>query len=99
MTLQRSNGVRHSSESISRYLNDFARIVVLSDKGHTLNEMRIITGHSEQLIKQYLELKETLISDESIIRLEQLTARLSAEKKNDTERNTVIPEEHHGLIR
>ena len=90
---------RHSSESISRYLNDFARIVVLSDKGHTLNEMRIITGHSEQLIKQYLDLKNTLTADESLSRLEQLTARLCADKKNDVEGNPVIPEEGCGVIR
>ena len=72
---------RHSSESISRYLKDFARIVVLKEKGHTLNEMRIIVGHSEHLINQYLELQENLTCDESTTRIEQLTARLNIGKK------------------
>ena len=75
---------RHSSESISRYLIDFARIAVLDEKGHTLNDMRIITGHSEHLIKQYLELKNALDTEESAARMEQLTAGLNSRKKNES---------------
>ena len=74
---------RHSNSSISRYLNDFARIAVLDDMGHTLNEMRIITRHSEHLIKQYIELKRTLDTEESAVRMQQLTAHLGASKKNE----------------
>jgi len=90
---------RHSSESISRYLIDFARIAVLSDKGHTMNEMRIITRHSEHLIKQYIDLKQTLTSDESAARMEQLTARLNRRKKNERNPNLLMPEQNGEVIR
>ena len=90
---------RHSSESISRYLNDFARIAVLSDKGHTMNEMRIITRHSEHLIKQYIDLKEALTSEESAARMEQLTARLNRRKKNEMNPNLPMLEQNGGGIR
>lgn len=79
---------RHSSESISRYLNDFARIAVLEGKGHTLNEMRIITSHSEHLIKDYLELKKRLTTKESEVRMNQLMARFDTRKKNSTDQET-----------
>lgn len=90
---------RHSSESISRYLNDFARIAVLSDKGHTMNEMRIITRHSEHLIKQYIDLKKALTTDESTARMEQLTARLNTGKKNEMNINPQMAEQNGGGIR
>ena len=43
--------------------------------------------------------RKTLTADESTARLEQLTARLCADKKNDTEENPVILEEDCGVIR
>ena len=90
---------RHSSESISRDLNDFARIAVLSDKEHTMNEMRIITRHSEHLIKQYIDLKESLTSDESAARMAQLTASLNTGKKNEIGTNPQMPKQNGGGIR
>jgi len=89
---------RHSSESISRYLNDFARVAVLEDKGHTLNEMRIITGHSEHLIKDYLELKTKLTSKESEVRMNQLMARFDTRKKNSTDQETTEMVQNGGGI-
>ena len=84
---------RHSSESISRYLNDFARVVVLDDHEHTINEIRIITGHSERLIKEYLELKSSLDSEETKARMNQLTARFDrGKKKGSPEDNSVYSE-------
>ena len=72
---------RHSSESISRYLNDFARVACLDEREHTLKEIRIITGHSDRLIRQYLELKASIVNEKTQERYEQVTARFAKGKK------------------
>ena len=72
---------RHGSGSISRYLNDFSRVACLEERAHSMNEIRIITGHSERLVRQYLELKNSLVDEGTIERYEQLTARFAGGKK------------------
>jgi hypothetical protein len=50
---------RHSVASIERYCADFQRVVRLHVHGLSVAEMRISTGMSERLIKEYLSLYET----------------------------------------
>jgi biotin operon repressor len=50
---------RHSIHSIERYCCDFQRVVRLHVRGLSVAEMRISTGMSERLIKEYLALYET----------------------------------------
>jgi hypothetical protein len=50
---------RHSIHSIERYCSDFQRVVRLHVRGLSVAEMRISTGMSERLIKEYLALYET----------------------------------------
>jgi biotin operon repressor len=50
---------RHSLHSIERYCSDFQRVVRLHVHGLSVAEMRISTGMSERLIKEYLTLYET----------------------------------------
>ena len=50
---------RHSLHSIERYCSDFQRVVRLHAHGLSVAEMRISTGMSERLIKEYLALYET----------------------------------------
>jgi len=50
---------RHSLHSIERYCSDFQRVVRLHVHGLSVAEMRISTGMSERLIKEYLALYET----------------------------------------
>jgi len=50
---------RHSIHSIERYCSDFQRVVRLHVHGLSVAEMRISTGMSEGLIKEYLVLYET----------------------------------------
>jgi hypothetical protein len=50
---------RHSIHSIERYCSDFQRVVRLYVHGLSVAEMRISTGMSERLIKEYLALYET----------------------------------------
>ncbi|MEW5937368.1 MAG: DUF1670 domain-containing protein [Candidatus Thermoplasmatota archaeon] len=73
---------RHSSESITRYLKDFARVMVLHERGHNPKEIRIITEHSDRLVREYLELYEQLNVEENQEMLDQLRA-MYREKKND----------------
>ena len=47
---------RHSLHSIERYCCDFQRVVRLHGRGLSVAEMRIGTGLSERLIREYLEL-------------------------------------------
>jgi DNA-binding Lrp family transcriptional regulator len=73
---------RHSSESIGRYLKDFARMMVLHDRGHSAKEIRIITGHSERLVREYLELLEQLDTEENQEVMDQLMAMYREKKKS-----------------
>jgi hypothetical protein len=50
---------RHSISSIERYCSGFQRVVRLHVHGLSVAEMRISTGMSERLIKEYLTLYET----------------------------------------
>jgi hypothetical protein len=50
---------RHSIHSIERYCSDFQRVVRLHGHGLSVAQMRISTGMSERLIKEYLALYET----------------------------------------
>ena len=54
---------RHSIHSIERYCSNFQRVIRLHVHGLTVAEMRIGTGMSERLIKEYLALYETWTFD------------------------------------
>jgi len=47
---------RHSETAIKRYIQDFARIVLLHKKGFTIDQIRISTGFSHRLINEHLTL-------------------------------------------
>ncbi|RJS68786.1 DUF1670 domain-containing protein [Methanophagales archaeon] len=55
---------RHSSEFIARYLREFVRVAALHEEGHSLDQIRRITEHSERLMKEYLEQYEWYKNDE-----------------------------------
>jgi DNA-binding CsgD family transcriptional regulator len=63
---------KHSGEAIMRYVKDFARIIVLIEKGYGDQELRIITGLSEKTIREYKELIEAYSTEEYHDRLDQL---------------------------
>ena len=50
---------KHSETAIKRYIQDFARVVLLHKKGFTLDQIRISTGFSHRLIGEYLKLLTT----------------------------------------
>jgi hypothetical protein len=46
----------HSESAIQRYIQDFARVILLNKKGFSLDQIRISTGFSIRLIGEYLKL-------------------------------------------
>jgi hypothetical protein len=52
--IQRST--RHSLQSIERYIKDFSRVSILTKKKESIDNIRLIVGISERLIKEYQEL-------------------------------------------
>ena len=43
-------------DAIKRYIQDFARVVLLHQKGFSVDQIRISTGFSHRLIGEYLKL-------------------------------------------
>ena len=50
---------KHSETAIKRYIQDFARVVLLHKKAFTVDQIRISTGFSHRLIGEYLKLLKT----------------------------------------
>jgi Protein of unknown function (DUF1670) len=46
----------HSEGAIKRYIQDFAKVVLLNKKGFSVDQIRIATGFSHRLIGEYLKL-------------------------------------------
>jgi DNA-binding transcriptional regulator YhcF (GntR family) len=65
---------RHSLESIKRYIQNFSRIVWLRQNQNASNDdIRLITGVSERIIREYLELYERHNTDAYKDRLNEIT--------------------------
>ena len=63
---------KHSSEAIMRYIKDFARVLVLHEEGYSRGEIRVVSGLSEKVLGEYLELIEAYKGEEFEERLDQL---------------------------
>jgi len=48
----------HSERSVRRYLNDFVQVVALQHQRFSAAQIRQVTGFSERLVREYLELHE-----------------------------------------
>jgi hypothetical protein len=46
----------HSETAVKRYIQDFARIILLDQKRFSVDQIRIATGFSNRLIGEYLKL-------------------------------------------
>ncbi|RJS71130.1 DUF1670 domain-containing protein, partial [Methanophagales archaeon] len=55
---------RHSSDSIARYLKEFSRVAALHNEGYNINQIRVITEHSERLVREYQGLYERYKEEE-----------------------------------
>jgi len=63
---------KHSSEAIMRYIKDFARVLVLQEAGYSRDEIRVVSGLSQKVLGEYLELIEAYTGEAYEERLEQL---------------------------
>lgn len=69
---------RHSESSVRRYLQDFARIVLLHTKSFTVDQIRISTGFSHRLIGEYVKLYQKYKKSREVRRLLQLPPKKGA---------------------
>ena len=72
---------RYSSDSIVRYLKDFSKVTVLHNEGYNIGQIRMITEHSERLVKEYLWLYDRCKDvEESKHRLNKILNNYSEKK-------------------
>jgi hypothetical protein len=79
---------RHTGEAIKRYISGFSKVVLLSDQGYSVIQIRELTGSSEKVITEYLALRETYREIGSD-RLSQI-ASSSVEKFNSKKRGLEV---------
>ena len=69
---------RHSESSVRRYIQDFARIVLLHIKDFSVDQIRISTGFSHRLIGEYLKLYQDHRSSREMRRVLQTPSKKGA---------------------
>jgi hypothetical protein len=66
---------RHSEGAIRRYIQNFARVVLLQKKAFSLDQIRITTGFSHRLIGEYLKLAKRHSNSPHLKRILQLSKK------------------------
>jgi len=81
--------MHHSLPSIERYIKDFARVAILTERGECIDNIRLIIGISERLVKEYQGLyfkyRETHRE-----RIEEITASIQVNEKPATYKKTGV---------
>ena len=77
----------HSLTSVERYIKDFARVAILTKRCESIDNIRLIVGISERLVKEYQALYEKYrkIHRE---RIEEITATIQVHEKAATYKKT-----------
>lgn len=65
----------HSETAIKRYIQDFARVVLLKNKDFSIAQIRISTGFSHRLIGEYLKLFSRHSTSRHLKRILQLSGK------------------------
>jgi Protein of unknown function (DUF1670) len=68
---------RHSLQSIERYIKDFSRVSILTQREESVDNIRLIVGISERLVKEYQELFMKYKDGAHKQRVEELTDTLT----------------------
>jgi len=72
---------RHSLSSITRYFENFIKVLYLHDKGFSIVKIRHLTGTSEKVIGEYLIIYARYRKNEDYTeRLKEIKGYLSAKK-------------------
>lgn len=66
---------RHSEGAVRRYIQDFARVVLLHKKSFSLDQIRITTGFTLRLIGEYLKLAKRHSASPHLKRIVQLASK------------------------
>jgi hypothetical protein len=66
---------RHSEGAIKRYIQDFARVILLHKKSFSVDQIRISTGFSHRLIGEYLALAKRHADSSHLMRILQLAKK------------------------
>ena len=69
---------RHSEGAVRRYIQDFARVVLLHKKSFSFDQIRITTGFSHRLIGEYLKLAKRHSASPHLKRIVQLASKKKA---------------------
>ena len=68
---------RHSLQSIERYIKDFSRVSILTRRKESIDNIRLIIGISERLVKEYQELFIKYKDGDHKQRVEELTDNIT----------------------
>ena len=73
----------HSETAVQRYIQDFARIILLHHERFSVDQIRIATGFSDRLIGEYIKLYRQHHKQKN----PRLSAIFNTEKKISGDRN------------
>ncbi len=65
---------RHSLKSIERYIKDFSRVSILTERGESIDNIRLIAGISVRLVKEYQWLYNKYKDGEHKQRIDELVS-------------------------
>lgn len=68
---------RHSLKSIERYIKDFSRVSILTERSESVDNIRLIVGISERLVKEYQELYRNYKDGEHKQKIDELVSNIT----------------------
>jgi len=78
----------HSLKSIERYIRDFSRVSILTERGESVDNIRLIVGISERLIREYQDLYSQYKDSEHKQRIEELVSNVTVHESPMTFKKT-----------
>ena len=67
----------HSLKSVERYVRDFSRVSILTERGESIDNVRLIVGISERLVKEYQELYRKYKDGEHKQKIDELVSNIT----------------------
>lgn len=78
----------HSLKSIERYIRDFSRISILTERGESIDNIRLIVGISERLVKEYQDLYRKYKDGEHRQKIDELISNITVHGSTATFKKT-----------
>ena len=83
--------MNHSLDAIKNYISTFARVVFLTQEGHSVPEISFIVQISSHLVGKYQGLYQRFKTPEYSERIEEIITQFQPQKKGDSENRRVRP--------